>query len=147
MDLVVPGGDLLVVTAKGFGKRTALQEYPVKGRAGGGVITIKLRPDDEIAAARVVDPNDALTLISRHGIVMKTAANGISRLGRLTQGVIVMSLNDGDAVAALSVEAPQEEGANPNILASAEAMGEPAHSGTGNGKVNGRTDGAKTKAS
>jgi DNA gyrase subunit A len=143
MDLAVPGHDLLVVTTKGFGKRTALQEYPVKGRAGGGVITIKLRPNDEIAMAQVVDPSDALTLISRQGIVMKTAASGISRLGRSTQGVIVMSLNDGDAVAAFSVETPQDEGANPNIMATAEAIAEPAI----NGKADGRTNGTKPKAS
>jgi len=147
MDLAVLGHDLLVVTTKGFGKRTALQEYPVKGRAGGGVITIKLRPNDEIAMAQVVDPSDALTLISRQGIVMKTAASGISRLGRSTQGVIVMSLNDGDAVAAFSVETPQDEGANPNIMATAEAIAEPASNGKADGKAGGRTNGTKPRAS
>ena len=40
---------LLVVTANGVGKRTALEEYPTKGRATGGVITIRLRPKDEVA--------------------------------------------------------------------------------------------------
>ena len=109
------------------------------------MITIKLRPNDEIAMAQVIDPSDALTLISRQGIVMKTAASGISRLGRLTQGVIVMSLNDGDAVAAFSVETPQDEGANPNIMATAEAISEPASNGKADGKAGGRTNGNKLK--
>lgn len=149
MDLEVPAGELLVVTVKGFGKRTALKEYPAKGRAGGGVITIKLRPDDEIAMAQVVDPTDQLTLISRQGIVMKTMVGGISRLGRSTQGVTVMRLNDGDAVAAFSVEGPQEDGANPNIMATAEAIGEPVTNSNGkaNGRTNGRANGAKPKPS
>jgi hypothetical protein len=73
---------------------------------------------------------------------------GISRLGRLTQGVTVMRLNDGDAVAAFSVEGPQEDGANPNIMATAEAIGEPAANGNGrtNGRTNGRANGAKPKS-
>ena len=135
MDLVVPNKDLLVVTAKGFGKRTALSEYPVKGRAGGGVITIKLRPGDEIAAAQVVDPTDSLTLISRHGIVIKVAASSISRLGRSTQGVTIMNVGPGDAVAALSVEPPAEEGPNPNILAAAEVTA--AAPASSDGRANG----------
>jgi DNA gyrase subunit A len=76
MDLAVPDGELLVVTVKGFGKRTGLKEYRPQGRAGSGVITIKLRPDDEIAMAQVVDPANQLTLISRHGIVMKPWSAG-----------------------------------------------------------------------
>ncbi len=48
---------------------------------------------------------------------MKTAANGISSPGRLTQGVTVMRFNAGDVVSAFSVEPPQDEQANPNILA------------------------------
>ena len=122
MDLAVPGKDLLVVTAKGFGKRTALGEYPAKGRAGGGVITIRLRTGDEIAAARVVAPTDSLALITRQGNVIKIAASSVSHLGRSTQGVTVMHLNPGDAVAAISVEPLQEEAPNPNILSAAEAV-------------------------
>ncbi len=135
MDLVTPAAQLLVVTKGGFGKRTPLSDYPVKGRAGGGVITIKLREGDMVAVAQVVNDTDSLTLISKQGIVMKTAANGISSLGRLTQGVTVMRFNTGDVVSALSVEPPQDEQANPNILASAEMNMADAADANGDGGV------------
>ena len=52
------------MTAHGFGKRTSLPEYPTKGRGTGGVITIKLRPKDEIASAQVVYETSLLTFIT-----------------------------------------------------------------------------------
>ena len=64
MDLVREGMSLLVVTAHGFGKRTDLNEYPAKGRATGGVISIKLRPKDEVAVAKVVSHQSLLTFIT-----------------------------------------------------------------------------------
>ncbi len=109
MDLVRDDdGDLLVVTEKGFGKRTRLSEYPTKGRATGGVITIKLRPGDSVASARVVREQSVLTFISSGGIVMRTSANEISQLSRLTQGVTMVAIGEGDRVAALEVEEEDE---------------------------------------
>ncbi|MCU0492928.1 MAG: DNA gyrase subunit A [Chloroflexaceae bacterium] len=101
--------ELLVVTANGVGKRTALSEYPVKGRATGGVITIKLRPGDTVASANVISSQALLTFITRNGIVMRTTADGISQLGRATQGVNVLNVTKGDTVAALSCEEPEDE--------------------------------------
>ncbi|HEU5086769.1 MAG TPA: DNA gyrase C-terminal beta-propeller domain-containing protein, partial [Roseiflexaceae bacterium] len=109
MNLVLENSALLIVTAKGFGKRTLLDEYPTKGRATGGVITIKLRPKDEVAVARVVNDSSTLTLISTGGTVMRTRADEISQLGRATQGVTVMNLSGSDRVAGLSVEDPDED--------------------------------------
>jgi Type IIA topoisomerase (DNA gyrase/topo II, topoisomerase IV), A subunit len=109
MDLAQEGHELLVVTANGIGKRTALTEYPVKGRATGGVITIKLRPNDEVAVARVVSRNSLLTFITATGIVMRTSADGISQLGRNTQGVTILNVQKGDRVAALCAEEPEDE--------------------------------------
>jgi DNA gyrase subunit A len=109
MQLTEVGADLLVVTANGFGKRTRLDEYPTKGRATGGVITIKLRsPTDEVAAAAIVRDNSLLTFITAAGVVMRTSVEEISQLGRSTQGVTLVNLNTGDRVGALSVEEPEE---------------------------------------
>lgn len=105
MEVVEPGGELLVVTTRGYGKRVSLDEYPVKGRATAGVQTIDknaLKRIGEITAARVVQVADDLTLISTGGVVLRTKVSDISRSGRAARGVVVMILQEGDAVASLA---------------------------------------------
>jgi DNA gyrase subunit A len=123
MDLARDDGALLVITANGIGKRTALTEYPTKGRGTGGVITIKLRPNDEVAVARVVRERTLLTFITASGVVMRTQADGISRLGRATQGVTILNVGKGDRVAALSCEEPEEEERSEQVLISLNGDG------------------------
>ena len=85
--------DLLVVTENGYGKRTPLHEYPVKGRGGLGVKTVQLTDaKGKLAGARVVRDGYAVMLISTGGTVIRMAVEEIKRLGRSTQGVIVMRL-------------------------------------------------------
>ena len=93
----------------GFGKRTSLPEYPTKGRGTGGVITIKLRPKDEIASAQVVYETSLLTFITTGGTVMRCQVSDISLLGRSTQGVTILNVGKNDRLAALSVEEPEDE--------------------------------------
>jgi DNA gyrase subunit A len=106
MEVVEPGGDLLVVTVNGYGKRTSLDEYPCKGRATMGILTLDkhaISHIGKIAVARVVQPkDDFITLISANGIVMRTQADTIAQFGRATRGVRVMDLQKGDSVAALA---------------------------------------------
>jgi len=105
MDVVEPGGDLLVVTTGGYGKRTPLEEYPIRNRATQGVKTIDHRALDKIgviAAARVVQPDDDLTLISTSGVVLRTKVKQIKRAGRATRGVRLMNLDEGDSVATVA---------------------------------------------
>jgi DNA gyrase subunit A len=106
MEVVEPGGDLLVVTVNGYGKRTSLDEYPAKGRATMGILTLDKNAIPyvgKIASARVVQANeDLITMISANGIVMRTQADTIAQLGRATRGVRVMDLQEGDSVAALA---------------------------------------------
>ncbi len=112
MDLVVdPSRDLLLVTERGRGKRTALKEFPTQGRHGKGVIAVKLQKGDRVAAARIVGPEDEAMLISAEGIVLRVPVEEISRQGRPTRGVAVMDLKEGDHVAALAIlQAEEEEG-------------------------------------
>jgi len=102
---VEPKGDLLVVTARGYGKRTSLADYPVKGRATGGVVTIDQKALPQIgiiAAARVVQAADDLTIISSGGVILRTHVQDIKRVGRGTRGVVMMSLDRDDSVASLA---------------------------------------------
>ena len=104
MAVVIPGGDLLVVTERGYGKRTPLDEYPRHHRAGQGVFTLKVTPKvGRLAALRVTsDPEDEILLITASGMVLRTATGSISEIGRQTQGVIVMRLGSDDQVVALA---------------------------------------------
>jgi DNA gyrase subunit A len=104
-------GELLVVTENGYGKRTSLTEYPVKGRGAKGVLTAKLTAKKGgLAGARVVREGQELIFISQSGMVQRTPAGGISRMGRPTQGVRLMNLKKGDRVSAVALVVESENG-------------------------------------
>ena len=104
MGIVKEGADLLVVTEKGYGKRTPLSEYPSHHRAGQGVFTLKVTDRiGKLAAIRVTeDDEDEILLITQAGMVLRTAVGAISRIGRQTQGVIVMRISGNDTIAGLA---------------------------------------------
>ena len=112
MDVVAPDGQLLVVTYNGFGKRTPLSAYPVKGRGIGGVVAIKTTDKTgPVAGARVVFGHEELMMISAGGIVIRTAIETISEhTGRSTSGVRLMSLRQGDRLAAIAILEPSANG-------------------------------------
>jgi DNA gyrase subunit A len=112
MATVVEGGDLLVITQRGYGKRTPLSEYPKKHRAGQGVFTLKVTDRvGKLAAVRVVsDPEEEILVISASGMVLRTSVGAISQIGRQTQGVIVMRLAPDDQVVAIAPVGVGEEG-------------------------------------
>src|SRR5262245_26344800 len=104
-------GELLIVTENGYGKRTKLAEYPVKGRGTKGVLTAKLTATKGgLAGGRVVRDNQELIFISQKGMVQRTAVSGISQMGRPTQGVRVMNLKAGDRVSAVALVVESDNG-------------------------------------
>jgi DNA gyrase subunit A len=111
MDVVDTAADLLVVTAKGVGKRTPLAEYPSYGRGARGVTTIKLVPEKHgklIAIKTVRDGND-LILVSEQGVLIRMPIAEIRRIGRSTQGVQLMNLDPKDMVSAVAQVAAKED--------------------------------------
>ena len=111
-ELAKDDADLLVVTENGFGKRTRVSEYPLKGRGGMGVRTVQLtEARGKLAGARVVRDGYQVMLISNGGTVIKMSVTEVKRLGRSTQGVIVMRLREGEQVVALApvVESDDDE--------------------------------------
>jgi DNA gyrase subunit A len=104
MDVVRPDTELLVVTENGYGKRTAIEEYPVKGRGTMGVKTIGLtEKKGGLAGALIVREHHDLVFISQNGMVQRTSVRGISRHGRPAQGVRVMNLREDDQVSAVAL--------------------------------------------
>ena len=88
---------LLVVSEKGYGKRSELAEYRVQKRGGKGIITLKkTEKTGRMVALKEVIPDDELMMITRHGVVIRVPVEGISVIGRNTQGVRVMNLDAGD---------------------------------------------------
>jgi len=103
--------DVLVVTENGYGKRTPVRDYPVKGRGGLGVKTVQLtEAKGQLAGSRVVRDGYQVMLISTGGTVIRMPVEEIKRLGRATQGVIVMRLREGEVVSSLApvVESDQD---------------------------------------
>jgi DNA gyrase subunit A len=104
MDVVRPGTELLVVTENGYGKRTPIEDYPVKGRGTMGVKTIGLtEKKGGLAGALIVREHHDLVFISQTGMVQRTSVRGISRQGRPAQGVRVMNLREDDQVSAVAL--------------------------------------------
>ncbi len=97
------GAELLTVTENGYGKRTALTEYPLQRRGGLGVKNIQTSSRNGlVVASRVVSQTDDLLLITQKGIIIRTKASEITVIGRNTQGVRIMRLNADDSLQALA---------------------------------------------
>ncbi len=103
MEISNGNGDLLVLTEKGYGKRTPVSEYPEHKRGGQGVYTIAMtQRKGNLVACRVVGPQHELMIVSESGVVIRVKATDISRLGRSTQGVKVMNMAESDRVSAVA---------------------------------------------
>ena len=93
--IVKPGSEILTVTANGYGKRTAIEEYPLQGRAGKGVKAgVFNEKTGDVVSLRVLPPEMDIMMITDNGIIIRVEAEEISRIGRATQGVRIMKLKD-----------------------------------------------------
>ncbi len=116
MDVARDDQELLVVTENGYGKRTAISDYPVKGRGTMGVKTITLTENKgALAGALVVREHQELVFISQNGMVQRTSVRGINRYGRSSQGVRVMNIRDDDQVSAVALVVESDPATAPAI--------------------------------
>jgi DNA gyrase subunit A len=108
------GEEMISVTHQGYGKRTPLKDYPVKGRGGKGVIGHTLtRKTGLLAGAFVGSKDQDMFVISSSGIVIRVAAGDIRRVGRASQGVRTMRVEEGATVVALAPVIAQAEDDEP----------------------------------
>jgi DNA gyrase subunit A len=111
ISLIIPDADGLVLTASenGFGKLTPVDEFPVHGRGGQGVIAMQTTErNGRLVAATQVATTDELMLMSSNGTLVRTRAAEISVLGRNTQGVRLIRLDEGERL--IGVEPVEPEG-------------------------------------
>ncbi len=130
MDIARDDAEMFVVTENGYGKRTAVAEYPVKGRGTKGVLTIKMTTKKGgLTGALTVREHQDLLFISQNGMVQRTNAGGISQMGRATQGVRVMNIKDDDRVSAVALVVESSADVAEEAEAVAEAAAEAAADG------------------
>ena len=113
ISLIIPqeNGRILTASENGYGKRTEINDFPVYGRGGQGVIGMQAsdRNGKVVGAVQVFD-GDELMLISDQGTLVRTRTDEISVLGRNTQGVRVIRLKEGEHLVGIErIEEPEED--------------------------------------
>ncbi|MEC3958040.1 DNA gyrase subunit A [Nocardia sp. CDC153] len=101
---------LLVATAGGYSKRTAIDEYTAQGRGGKGVLTIQYdEKRGSLVGALIVNDDDELYAITSGGGVIRTLAHQVRKAGRQTKGVRLMNLGEGDTLLAIARNADEPD--------------------------------------
>jgi len=110
--LIIGEGDVLTATEKGYGKRTAVSEFPVQGRGGQGVIAIQASDrNGRMVGAIQVGDDDEVVLISSSGTLVRTPVADVSQQGRNTQGVRLIRIDNEDRLVGLDRIVPEEDDA------------------------------------
>ena len=112
MEVVKPGGTLLTVTERGFGKRTEIEEYRVQSRGGVGVINITTSERNGlVVGVSYVQEGDELLVITQQGMILRMLTDDVRSIGRATQGVTIIDLEENDKVVSIArlVEKEDEE--------------------------------------
>lgn len=105
-----PESTVLVVSEKGYGKRTDIEDYRVTNRGGKGVKTINITDKTgQLVAIKSVTDNDDLMIINRSGIVIRIAMDTLRVMGRATQGVRLITLKESDEIASVTKTEREEE--------------------------------------
>lgn len=122
LNVVREGTYLLVATARGYAKRTAIEEYTAQGRGGTGVLTIQYdKMRGSLVGALVVDDETELYAITSGGGVIRTAAQQVRRAGRQTKGVRLMNLGEKDTLIAIARNPEEQDGPDDEAEAEADA--------------------------
>ena len=110
MEIAVENVNVLVVTEKGYGKKTPIDEYRITNRGGKGVKTLNITDKNGsiVSFKTVVDKMD-LMIITDTGIIIRLDIDGISTMSRVTQGVKLINLKDDQKVSSIAVIDKEEE--------------------------------------
>ena len=110
MQLNTQGEHLLIVSERGLGKRTSIDEFTAQNRGGKGVKCYKItEKTGDVIGARAVNEDNEVMLITTEGIIIRIACADISILGRITSGVKLINLTEGVTVASVAKVRDKEE--------------------------------------
>ena len=102
--------NILVVSEKGYGKRSKLEDYRITNRGGKGVKTLNIsEKTGNLVAIKNVDDSNDLMIINKSGIVIRMAVEDLRVMGRATQGVKLINIKDNDSIAAVAKVMHEEE--------------------------------------
>lgn len=103
-------GYVLVVSENGYGKRTPVIDYPVKGRGGKGIKTLNItEKTGSLIGVAVVDGTEDMLLVTNDGVIIRFTTESVSDMGRVTQGVRLMRFEAGTNVATIAVVESEKE--------------------------------------
>ncbi len=101
--------DILVVSEKGYGKRSSLEDYRITNRGGKGVKTINITDKTgKLIAIKNVTDEDDIMIINKSGITIRMEVKNLRVLGRATQGVRLINIKNNDAIASVAKVIPEE---------------------------------------
>ena len=110
MEIVEPNEYVLVITEKGYGKKTPVDEYRITNRGGKGVKTVNItEKNGSIVSFKTVDDSKDLMIITDSGIIIRLAVDKISRMSRVTQGVRLINLKDDTKVSGTAIVDKDDE--------------------------------------
>ncbi len=116
---------VLVVSEKGYGKRSSIEDYRITNRGGKGVTTLNVtEKTGKLIALKVVTDQDDLMIINKSGVTIRTGVQEMRVMGRATQGVRLINLKKGDeiaAVAKVAMEDDEEDVENESIDAQSDS--------------------------
>lgn len=109
MEIVEPNEYVLVITEKGYGKKTPVDEYRITNRGGKGVKTVNItEKNGSIVSFKTVDDSKDLMIITDSGIIIRLAVDKISTMSRVTQGVKLINLKEDSIVSSTSIVEREE---------------------------------------
>jgi DNA gyrase subunit A len=137
----IESGNVLVVSEKGFGKKTPIDEYRITNRGGKGVKTINITEKTGylVGMLDVTDEND-LMITCKSGVTIRTSVESIREAGRATQGVKLIRIDEDDSIAAITKldkfeEEPEELATLPDAIILDDAAEAPETQDNDNGEI------------
>ena len=110
MDVIDAGKSILVITEKGFGKRTLEEAYRCQSRGGKGVLNVRVtEKNGGVVGFRQVGEEEEILIITNRGRLIRMPAGQVSKIGRVTQGVKLMALDEGEQVMDLAISAEPDD--------------------------------------
>lgn len=108
--------EILVVTEKGFGKRSDINDYRLQGRGGSGVKTLNVTDKNgKLVALKSVSQTDDLLITTDKGVIIRMHVDSISQTGRATQGVILIKLKNNQSISTVALVEHQDDEIQDNI--------------------------------
>jgi DNA gyrase subunit A len=107
---VLDHGSILTISERGYGKRTAFEEYRQTHRGGSGILNLRVtEKTGRVVGVQSVTDDDDLMIVTSQGKIIRTPAGDIREIGRATQGVRIIRLEEGDSVASVAIVVEKDE--------------------------------------